>query len=118
MLIQIKYKDLPLIKEQLMAQQTYKCPICKVDLLSLQKRDRCVDHEHFGEKRIRAVLCRRCNVLEGKLYNSYQRSTPRLRKSHEDYINVIKGLAKYPKLKPTKYIHPLAVRKKRKKKVR
>lgn len=117
-LIQIKYNDLQYVKSELLEKQKWICPICGIDLSTQKSRDICIDHEHFGDKCIRHVLCRRCNAVEGKVYNSYIRSTLKSRRSNEDYLNMLRGLAKYPKLKSTKYIHPLAIRKKRKKKRR
>jgi len=112
----IKYKDLSKIKQQLLKKQRYRCAICGDDLKQFESRDICVDHEHFGEGRIRSVLCRRCNAVEGKLYNVYKRYTARLRKSSEDYLKLLKGLYKYPTKEVTKYIHPKAIKRKRRKK--
>jgi len=115
-LIQIRPSELNGIKVELLEKQSWICPICGIDLKTLESRDLCVDHEHFGDKLIRSVLCRRCNSIEGKVYNSYIRSTLKGRRSKIDYLNMLKGLAKYPLLKSTTYIHPSVVRKKRKKK--
>ena len=113
-LIQARPKDIKDIKLMLLKKQDYKCKICGDDMKDMESRDICVDHQHFGDKLIRAVLCRRCNACEGKLYNSYIRSTLKSRRCEDDYLRMLKGLAKYPKLKRTNYIHPLAIKKRRK----
>jgi len=105
-MLQIKYKDLPALREELMKEQNYICPICAIDLRTLEPKDRCVDHEHYGDKLIRAVLCRRCNAVEGKLHNSYIRTTKKERNTKEDYLNVLKGLIKYKSRPSTIYVHP------------
>lgn len=115
-LIQVKQSELSKIREELMLKQKGLCKICGCDLTKLDPKARHVDHQHFGDKLIRAVLCRRCNTCEGKLYNSYIRSTLKEQRGSEDYLAMLKGLVRYHKLKPTKYIHPAAIRKPRKRK--
>jgi 5-methylcytosine-specific restriction endonuclease McrA len=112
-LIQTKRSELQSIRIDLLIKQDYRCKICGTQLSLLYPKNIHVDHQHFGDKLIRAVLCRRCNQLEGKLYNSYKRYTKREEKSDKDLMNVLKGLVKYQKVKPTKYIHPSANEKKK-----
>lgn len=114
-LIQARYKDLPEMRATLLKKQGYKCKVCNKLLSTNNPKEIHVDHEHFGEHRIRAVLCRRCNTCEGKLWNSYMRSTLKEERGEKDYLNMLRGLLKYKKYKPTRYIHPSVIRKRRKK---
>ena len=112
-LVQTKRSDLKEIRLKLLKKQDYKCKICGTKLDMSNPRNIHVDHQHFGEHRIRAVLCRRCNTIEGKLFNWYNRTTPKNQKSQDDYLKVLKGLVKYQKVKPTKYIYPKVKRRRK-----
>ncbi len=112
-LIAIKRTQMKEIRLELLEKQNWKCLICKCELK--EDKNSHTDHQHFGDKLIRGILCRRCNTLEGKLWNNYNRMTKREQKSWEDYYSFLLGLVKYYKKKPTRYVFP-EVKKKRKRK--
>lgn len=64
----IKIKDLPLIKQRLIAQQGGICPLCGNDLTKAKPINVVVDHDHSNGY-IRAALHRGCNQVEGKVKN-------------------------------------------------
>ncbi len=100
----LKTKDIPIIKEELLIKQNDICPICKRDLiLHIKKKDRCLDHSHITG-RVRAVLCRSCNAIEGKAYKNFVRYG--LRKAGIDYQEFMVNLTKYINYPETNYIHP------------
>jgi hypothetical protein len=107
--MRLKYKDIPKIKEKLLKKQLHICPICLRDLLVLPKRDICLDHNH-KTGRIRAVLCRGCNSMEGKVWRAFQRVG--LAKAGIDYESFLVNLSLYnfnynrETGYGTKYIHP------------
>jgi len=118
-LIQLKNKDLKWVREKLLIEQGYTCAICGCDLESDVKsnpKNIHIDHEHFGERRVRAVLCRRCNVIEGRVWKWYNRYTKKKLNNNKDYQNMLKGLNFYYDNHITQFIHPLATRVKRKRK--
>ena len=118
-LIQLKPKDLKSIRLTLLTKQKFKCKVCgcELSLDTPEESKNChVDHQHFGDKLVRGVLCRRCNSCEGRLWNSYIRNTLKTQRCTEDYEKMLKGLLKYSRLKPTKYIHPKALKKRRRRK--
>jgi hypothetical protein len=102
-MIKLKYKDIPKIKKELINRQNGLCPICDRNLYKLKTRDRCLDHNHTTG-RIRAVLCRSCNAIEGKAYKLFIRMG--LRKAGIDYEHYLYALARYSDILETKYIHP------------
>jgi hypothetical protein len=101
--MRIRYKDIPIIKKKLLKKQKNMCPICHRDLSLLKSRDVCLDHNHKNG-RIRSVLCRGCNSLEGK----YQRAFTRVGHKNQgvNYKAFLQGLIEYVDYKETKYIHP------------
>lgn len=44
------------------------CPLCGRDMKYIESRNQVVDHDH-KTGRIRDILCRNCNGLEGKIHN-------------------------------------------------
>lgn len=103
-------KEIKPTREKLQKQQRDQCPLCHRVL-----KDPCLDHDHQSGA-IRAVLCRNCNRVEGKIF-FWARLTGK------DPVEFVRNLAKYW-LKHTEnrhgLIHPLhgkpKKRKKRKKK--
>ncbi|HEY9705835.1 MAG TPA: endonuclease domain-containing protein [Allocoleopsis sp.] len=110
--MKLKYKDIPKIKAELCFKQSNKCPICNRRIPDLKPRDRCLDHNHTTGK-VRAVLCRSCNAIEGKVYKLFVRYG--LRKAGIDYEIFLLNLADYIKYPETNYIHPKHKEKKVKK---
>lgn len=102
-LVKIKYKDIPRIKKKLIKQQNGLCLICQRYFVNLKSREICLDHNHKNGK-IRAVLCRGCNSMEGKVYKAFVRMG--LQKAGVDYYGFLRGLSEYLFIKETKYIHP------------
>lgn len=73
-----------IVREILLEKQGGLCPICGIDMLKfIPAKDRCVDHSHKDGK-IRAVLCRNCNGLLGKITRRVDRG--RRKMSRQDYI--------------------------------
>lgn len=101
--MRLKYKDIPRIKDNFLKKQEYGCPICMRDLRLLKSRDVCLDHNH-KTGRIRAVLCRGCNSMEGKVYKAFVRVG--LKNQGVDYEEFLNGLAGYLYYEDTQYIHP------------
>lgn len=63
-----------IVRDILLEKQGGRCPICGIDLIQfVPAKDRVVDHCHITG-RIRAVLCRNCNGIEGKIYNLANRA--------------------------------------------
>jgi len=113
---QLKPSELKDIRLVLLKRQKYLCKICGC-VLDIENNSKNVHLDHCHKTGfIRAVLCRRCNTLEGELTNWYIRLTKRELKSNEDKIALYRGLTRYLKAKPTKWIHPGYGKKKRRKK--
>ena len=53
--------------------QKYLCALCDTDLSQKAPKDWCVGHDHQTGK-IRAVICRNCNGIEGKIRNLANRA--------------------------------------------
>ena len=105
MTLQLKTKDIPVIKEKLLKKQKGLCLICKRDLYSLPSRERHLHHNHTTWKVV-GVLCARCNRCEGKILSSYTRFTKKEVNSKQDYLNVLKGLVALQSKKETNYNYP------------
>lgn len=105
-LTKLKYKDIKLVKEILLKKQGYiypMCPICNRNLNTLKPRDLCLDHNHING-RVRAVLCRSCNAIEGKTYKNFVRYG--LRKAGIDYNEFLWNIRRYTAYPETDFIHP------------
>lgn len=101
--MKLKYKDIPRVKAELMLEQNNICYICKRDLSKLKPRDRCLDHNHETGK-IRSVLCRSCNAIEGKVRKLHIKMG--LRKAGVPYEDLICNLFNYIYMDDSHYIHP------------
>lgn len=55
-------------KKKLLKTQAFKCGLCGIDMSTMATRDLCLDHDHKCGH-VRAVLCRNCNGIEGKIFN-------------------------------------------------
>lgn len=67
----IKFKELAGIKKKLLRQQRGRCALCGMELKD--DKDICLDHDH-KQGFIRAILCRNCNAMEGKVFNCANRA--------------------------------------------
>ena len=105
--IQLKTKDIPIYRKQLMEEQNGLCAVCQEPLsgsgISL-------DHQHKtlaqpigqnGGGLIRGVLCRDCNVFEGKIWNNSKRYN-----KHDNLPQFLRLLADYLEKDNYPLIHP------------
>lgn len=69
----LKPSEIQEAKEVLLEEQDYKCPLCDIDLSELEPKDVCLDHSHVTGQ-IRAVLCRNCNSIEGRIWHYANRA--------------------------------------------
>lgn len=99
----LRYKDIPDMKKMLRLHQDETCPICHRTLTVLKSRDICLDHNH-DTGRVRAVLCRSCNAIEGKVKKLFIRMG--LRKAGINYEKYLESLKDYNHYPETQYIHP------------
>lgn len=104
--MKLKPKDIPLIRSKILKIQQNKCAICGRKNLVF-----CLDHDH-ETGRIRGVLCRSCNTVEGKLRKAFIRYG--LRKANVLYIAWIQNLICYYSYAQYKYVHPKHKEKKNK----
>lgn len=107
--IQMKSKDLPIIRKQILGLQEGRCPICKNTI-----NDPCLDHEHKkrikGSGLVRGVLCRSCNVFIAKSENNCIRyGIP-----YSILPTILRNMADYLEQKQYPYIHPSEAPKPRK----
>lgn len=101
--MKLKYKDIPRVKKEITYIQDGLCAICKRQLDMLKNRDICLDHNH-KTGRIRGVLCRSCNAIEGKVRKLYIRMG--LRKAGIPYEDLLCGLFNYCYIDELDIIHP------------
>lgn len=101
--MKLRYKDIGRVKLELCKLQDNICPICNRSFLDMKVRDICLDHNHKNGK-IRAVLCRGCNSMEGKVYRAFVRVG--LKNQGVDYYAFLDGLKEYVDYPETNYIHP------------
>lgn len=109
---QLKTKDIPVVKQELLKKQKGLCLICRRDLRELPSREVCLDHNHQSWM-VRGVLCRQCNILEAKYFNAYVRYGAR--NKGIDYIELLNGLIRFQKVKDTNYRYPEKSRRRKKK---
>ena len=64
----LKASEVADYKEELMKAQGYKCPLCGGSLKMVKKINQVLDHAH-DTGFCRAVVCRGCNGMEGKVKN-------------------------------------------------
>ena len=110
-LIQLRSKDISNVRDRLLEYQEGRCMLCSVKITD--KTGVSLDHQHKTKKEpigldggglIRGVLCRNCNVLEGKIWNSMRRF---LQPGNvNERIKWLESLITYYKLPNTNLIHP------------
>lgn len=81
--MRIKNKDIPALRDKLIAEQNGLCWICEIDLKTVMA---CLDHDHRSGA-IRGVLCQNCNGIEGKISNLANRG--KRDKTRYDFVNKI-----------------------------
>ncbi len=108
---QLKYKDIAPLREKLLKEQFNKCDICGCEID--EKSGSSLDHQHKlksepcgkdGGGLVRGVLCRNCNVWEGKIWNGTRRY--RQPKNVQDRIEMLKELINYYEKGTLDLIHP------------
>lgn len=98
----IKTKDIPKVKAKLLKQQGGCCVLCKMPIT--EDKDKCLDHCHVTGV-IRAVLCRNCNAMEGKVFNCARRAK-RNRRPDQWLNDVLWYWNKYNAISPNALLHP------------
>lgn len=110
-MIQLKSKDIKKVRKQLLEAQDGKCQVCG---LEIPHGDDVLDHKHrhrlsisLGENGaglVRGVLCRSCNIIEGKVANAFLRTGKF--KDGVPLSEILRGLADYLEKPTTDMIHP------------
>ena len=107
-LIQLMTKDIQKIRDEILEKQDGLCELCKDEIS--EKTGVSLDHQHrtkssvIGENGgglVRGVLCRRCNVMEGKIWNASKRFG-----IHDNLSDWLRTLADYLDKENYPYIHP------------
>ena len=107
-LTQLKSKDITETRDKILKEQDGLCALCEEPIT--EKSGVSLDHQHrtissiIGENGgglIRGVLCRRCNVFEGKIWNNSKRFG-----LHSDLPNWLRKLADYLEKENYPLIHP------------
>ena len=108
---QLKVNEIQQLRDNILNSQNGCCAICgaKID----KSIGFSLDHQHKtssetlgedGAGLIRGVLCRACNVLEGKIWNNMRRYIQP--KSVQERIDYLKSVIKYYESGTFDYIHP------------
>jgi hypothetical protein len=95
--MKLKYKDIALVRSELLEQQQYRCCLCGDTIID----DPVLDHDHKSG-RIRGVLHRGCNAMEGKIINNM----PRSRMDIHRLTQFCENLVKYITQERDDIIHP------------
>lgn len=108
---ELKSNEKSKLREELLNKQFGKCDICKSKIT--EDSGASLDHQHKlksetngedGAGLIRGVLCRSCNILEGKWWNNTQRY--KQARTVQDRINLLEQLIEYYKSGTYPIIHP------------
>lgn len=108
---QIKNKDIPNIRHKILEKQDGLCKLCKEPINETTGYS--LDHQHMTKKEtigedgaglVRGVLCRACNVMEGKIWNSMRRYIQP--ENVQDRIEWLESLLEYYKEDNYNVIHP------------
>lgn len=110
---QIKSTEVKELREKILENQGFKCAICG-KTLSEDDTGISLDHQHKLNKNqvigtdgaglIRGVLCRDCNVYEGKIWNNGTRY--KQFKTVKERIEFLKQLIQYYENGTYPFIHP------------
>lgn len=110
----LKGKDISVIRDKILNEdQNGCCALCTKPIT--EKSGAALDHQHrtkssvIGEDGgglIRGVLCRACNLFEGKIWNSSKRFG-----MHDDLISWLRRCADYLEKENYNFIHPSEVEK-------
>lgn len=108
---QLNGSDIPAIRESILKEQNGKCAICGEEIT--ESSGTSLDHQHKrssdengidGNGLIRGVLCRECNVLEGKIWNNTSRY--KQPKNVQERIEFLMKLVSYYEKGTYALIHP------------
>jgi hypothetical protein len=98
--------DVSIYRKSKSALQKFKCPICQGPLqLGIASA---LDHSHKNGN-CRSVLCRSCNVGEGKVLAGMLFRTTKANLAYRDPVKWLRNLAnyiEYHELNPSGVIHP------------
>lgn len=108
---QLKSGDISHIRDTILEEQNNKCVLCNNEIT--EDTGVSLDHQHMkksetigedGAGLVRGVLCRACNVWEGKIWNNTLRY--RQPKDVQDRIEMLQALIDYYKKDNYELIHP------------
>jgi hypothetical protein len=108
---QLKSSEVKQLRTEILEEQNGCCALCKEPITETTGIS--LDHQHKkksdpvgpdGDGLIRGVLCRACNVWEGKIWNNTQRY--RQPESVKDRIDMLKSLISYYEKGTYDIIHP------------
>lgn len=106
--VQLKASDVPKYRKKILKEQEGLCAICKTCLKNCKGVS--LDHQHKtkaekigvnGAGLVRGVLCRDCNVFEGKIWNNSKRYG-----KFDNLPEFLRNLADYLEKENYPYIHP------------
>jgi len=104
--IQLKSDDIKPLRDQILEEQEYICPICNKGIVNP-----CLDHGHVKrlklDGKIRGVICLNCNVFLGKIENKAKSC----KISMDELPSVLRNIAEYLEIEPFPFIHPSEKRK-------
>ncbi len=98
---QLKYDQIKLIRDHLIAKQDNICPICN-NFISLPTLDHHHSKKNMGSSLCRGVLCNTCNRFLGVIENNLLRNKIQLSNAG----NVLRNIADYIESEQTTFIHP------------
>jgi len=108
---QLKQKDIAPLRNDILKEQNGQCKLCKIEIteatgvsLDHQHKLKCEQNGVDGGGLIRGVLCRACNVWEGKIWNSTNRYLGV--ESVQERIEKLTDLVEYYKTENLPLIHP------------
>jgi len=111
MLKQLKNNEISYIRTTILVKQDEKCALCG-DIIT-DDSGVSLDHQHMTSKEtigedgaglVRGVLCRACNVWEGKIWNNTQRYMQP--ENVQDRIAMLQSLISYYEKDNYELIHP------------